>query len=143
MPLGKPQGTMPSGNMIVEWRSDLTCHGYLPGSFMIRYIIGTGIQKEYHEEPGTIHGGADRIAYLPDNREGNQLLKRLKYAFSCGLTFTVGTSLTTGMPNSVTWSSIHHKTSLSQGVHGYPDDGYFINANEELDALNVPSAENL
>ena len=35
--------------------------------------------------------------------------------------------------------SIHHKTSSKRGPYGYPDPGYFINCNEELDALGVPS----
>ena len=59
------------------------------------------------------------------------------------LTFTVGTSLTTGVPNSCTWASIHHKTSLSRGAHGYPDPNYFRNCNVELDMLGVPSAREL
>lgn len=142
-PVGKPQGSMPSGTMAIEWRYDLTCSGFTPGTIMIRYRIQAGFQKQYHQNPGLLHSGADRIAYLPDNKEGNRLLKRLKYAFSSGLTFTVGTSLTSGTPNSVTWASIHHKTSLASGVHGFPDEGYFLNANEELDALHVPSADNL
>jgi len=57
------------------------------------------------------------------------------------LTFTIGTSLSTGQPNRIVWASIHHKTSTSPGPHGYPDTGYFINANEELDALHVPPAD--
>jgi len=142
-PVGKPQGTMPSGTMTIEWRSDLTCNGFGPGVIMLRYKIETGFQKQYHENPGMLHGSAGRIAYLPDDDQGKQLLKRLKYAFSCGLTFTVGTSLTTGVENSVTWSSIHHKTSLVSGTHGYPDASYFFNANEELDALDVPSTDDL
>ena len=56
------------------------------------------------------------------------------------LTFTVGTSLTTGVASSCTWASIHHKTSLSRGAHGYPDPNYFRNCNVELNALGVPSA---
>lgn len=59
------------------------------------------------------------------------------------LTFTVGTSLTTGVADSCTWASIHHKTSLSEGAHGYPDSNYFCNCNAELDTLGVPSASKL
>lgn len=142
-PVGKPQGKMPRGKMTIEWRSDLTCSGFSPGAMVLTYRIDSGIQKQYHENPGMAHASATRVAYLPDNAQGHRLLKRLKFAFSCGLTFTVGTSLTTGVQNTVTWSSIHHKTSLSGGVHGYPDAGYFFNANEELDALDVPPAEDL
>ena len=80
---------------------------------------------------------------MPDNDEGRNLLKRLKYAFTHGLTFTIGTSLTTGQSNVVTWSSIHHKTNLRGGAHGFPDPSYISNANEELDALGVPASSEL
>jgi deltex len=89
-------------------------------------------------DPGHAFEGATRIAYIPNNVDGRKLLKRLEYAFSHGLTFTIGTSLSSGKVNVVTWASIHHKTSVSHGPHGFPDPGYFYNCNEELDALGVP-----
>lgn len=45
--------------------------------------------------------------------------------------------------NVCTYSSIHHKTCLSGGVHGYPDPNYFANCNRELDRANVPGADEL
>ena len=102
-----------------------------------------GKQKSYHPQPGKSYEGTIRVAYLPDdlNGDGRKLLKRLIYAFERGLTFMVGTSGTTNEDNVIVWSSVHHKTSLSGGLerHGYPDLSYFINCNEELDALGVPS----
>jgi Deltex C-terminal domain/Ring finger domain len=142
-PIGAPQGKMPSGTMQIEVRPDLICSGYPAGTLVITYRIYEGRQKDYHENPGEVHGSARRVAYVPECQEGRNLLQRLQFAFTHGLTFTVGTSLTSSMPNSVTWSSIHHKTSLSEGAHGYPDPGYFINANEDLDALNVPASYDL
>ena len=142
-PIGAPQGKMPSGTMQIEVRPDLICSGHPAGTFVITYRNIEGRQKVYHENPGEVHGSAHRVAYVPDCEEGRNLIKRLKFAFAHGLTFTVGTSLATSRPNSVTWSSIHHKTSLSEGAHGYPAPGYFINANEELDALNVPASDEL
>jgi Deltex C-terminal domain/Ring finger domain len=142
-PIGSPQGKMPSGTMQIEVRPDLTCSGHPAGTLVITYRISEGRQKVYHENPGEMHGSAHRVAYVPECQEGRNLLQRLQFAFAHGLTFTVGTSLATSRPNSVTWSSIHHKTSLSEGAHGYPAPGYFINANEELDALNVPASDDL
>jgi hypothetical protein len=75
---------------------------------------------------------------LPDSPEGNCLLKRLIFAFRHGLTFRVGTSLTTDQKNRITWASIHHKTSLHGGLRGFPDPSYIHNCNEELDNLGVP-----
>ena len=107
---------------------------------MINYELPRGVQKEYHKNPGATFQSDKRVAYLPYNAEGKKLLKRLKYAFSRGLTFTVGTSLTTGRSNCITWGSIHHKTSISGGIssHGFPDGLYFTNCHSELDGLGVP-----
>merc|ERR1712176_531392 len=102
------------------------------------YSIPSGIQQSYHENPGLRYGGTYRVAYLPDNYDGRSLLLRLKYAFLHGLIFTIGTSLTTGANNVVTWTSIHHKTSLHGGVHGFPDENFIYNCNCELDAVGVP-----
>ena len=139
--LSEPQGKSPSGSMTVSSTSS-QCSGYHIGSIVIDYHMLNGTQKSYHDNPGFTHGSKQERAYLPDNKDGQELLKRLKYAFMRGLTFTVGTSVTTGIANQCTWSSIHHKTSQSGGVssHGFPDPLYFINCNEELDGLGVPKA---
>ena len=72
-----------------------------------------------HPNPGQRYSGIGRVAYLPDNREGNEVLRLLKRAFDQKLIFTVGTSRTTGQDNQVTWNDIHHKTSTTGGQQGY------------------------
>ncbi|XP_077869362.1 uncharacterized protein LOC144360563, partial [Saccoglossus kowalevskii] len=52
---------------------------------------------EEHPNPGTYFSGTTRTAYLPDNFDGRDVLKLLKIAFDRRLTFTVGTSHTTGI----------------------------------------------
>ncbi|GFH49706.1 hypothetical protein CTEN210_06182 [Chaetoceros tenuissimus] len=139
--VGIVQGKSPSGTMEVRF-SSIRCSGFMDSSIIIHYVMKDGIQKSYHENPGQHHSGKNATAYLPDNTEGRQLLKRLKYAFLHGLTFTVGTSATTGCHNQCTWSTIHHKTSATGGVqsHGFPDPCYFFNCNEELDNVKVPKS---
>eukprot|EP00542_Grammatophora_oceanica_P017037 CAMPEP_0194045396 /NCGR_PEP_ID=MMETSP0009_2-20130614/16746_1 /TAXON_ID=210454 /ORGANISM="Grammatophora oceanica, Strain CCMP 410" /LENGTH=133 /DNA_ID=CAMNT_0038690241 /DNA_START=250 /DNA_END=651 /DNA_ORIENTATION=+ len=119
------------------------CSGYNCNTIQIDYTMQSGTQKEYHPSPGTSFGSTTRTAYLPNNADGQMLLQRLKYAFMHGLTFTVGTSLTNGARNVITWSSIHHKTSLSGGAHGFPDSGYFYNCNDELNAVGVPASDSI
>jgi len=136
----EPRGKSPSGTMSSS-SSSIQCDGYQGvGSIAIDYHIKGELQKSYHDNPGTIQVGKSCRAYLPNNRDGQKLLKRLKYAFLHGLTFTVGTSLTTGIQNQCTWSSIHHKTSLHGGTssHGFPDPSYLINCNDELNSLGIP-----
>lgn len=140
----EPQGKSPSGKMRITVIPD-KCSGYIEDTIAIHYQIRGAFQKSYHPIPNTPHSRKNTTAYLPNNDDGKKLLKRLKYAFEHGLTFTVGTSLTTGLHNQCTWASIHHKTSLSGGTrrHGYPDVSYFMNCNEELDGLGVPPADDL
>jgi len=140
--VGEPQGKSPSGRMKIEPTSQL-CASYesvSTGSIKITYDLAGGVQRDYHASPGVSYAGTNRVAYLPHIRASMKLLKRLKYAWRRGLTFSVGTSLTTGQCNRIVWASIHHKTSLHGGVskHGFPDPGYFLNCNDELDALGVP-----
>lgn len=134
----KPQGTCPSGTMSIS-TSSIRCSGFsCSKSIVITYSMPSGTQMPYHDNPGQRFQGATRIAYLPDNDDGRKLLKRLKWAWMQGLTFRVGTSLTTHQPNCITWASIHHKTSPSGGTHGFPDAAFFINCNGELDSCGVP-----
>ncbi len=126
--------------MTVGW-STKPCSGFGPGTFVIDYRIHPDMQLAYHENPGRSFDGVTRRAYVPDCVDGRRLLKRLKYAFMRGLTFTVGTTLSTGEANTVVWASIDHKTSRNGTVHGFPDPGYFVHCNEELDNLGVPRAE--
>lgn len=54
------------------------------------------------------------------------------------LTFTIGTSVTTGATDTVVWNEIHHKTELSNySGHGYPDPNYLDNVLMELAAQGV------
>lgn len=133
------RGKCPSGTMTVSNVPGISCSGYEDVDMLqIHYSIPGGRQKKYHSAPGLRFSGASRTAYLPNNLEGRDLLNRIQFAFMHGLCFMVGTSLTSGQTNTVTWASIHHKTSYYSGTYGYPDSTYFQRCNDELDALGVP-----
>ena len=90
--------------------NSIQCSGYNCGTIIIEYQFPSGRLpngKHYH--------GTSRVAYLPNNKEGNEVLKLLKLCFDRRLTFTVGTSVTTGMTDCVVWNGVHHKTSLTGG----------------------------
>lgn len=142
--VGVPQGRSPSGSMTVALQQNVHCLGYSgSGTIVIQYDMPNGIQAPYHENPGVPFVGVQRTAYLPNTQEGRDVLKRLKFAFCNGLVFCVGTSMTTGLSNRITWASIHHKTTVHCGAYGYPDPSYFGNVNAELDRLHVPPASDL
>lgn len=140
----EPHGQGPSGTMKIVINRSSRCEGFendSDGVIELHYKMQGGIQLAFMENPGQHYSETSRTAYLPHNECGRKLLARLKYAFTHGLTFRVGTSVTTGRSNQITWTSIHHKTSFRHGAHGYPDPRYFSNCNTSLDALRVPKAE--
>lgn len=81
----------------------------------MNYLLFQYFIKSFHPEPGKPYEGIKRRAFLPYNEEGTEVLKLLKKAFQQGLTFTIGTSRTTGKEGVVTWNDIHHKTSRTGG----------------------------
>uniref|UniRef100_A0A3Q2U6Y5 E3 ubiquitin-protein ligase n=1 Tax=Fundulus heteroclitus TaxID=8078 RepID=A0A3Q2U6Y5_FUNHE len=136
---GEVQGPQPDGTM--TWNHFSTS---LPGfadcgHISITYTFLGGKQKENHPNPGQYYTGTTRYAYLPDNKEGNEVLRLLKKAFDQKLIFTVGTSRTSGVENTVTWNDIHHKTSMTGGPErfGYPDKNYLSRVKDELKSKGI------
>jgi len=121
-------GDQPPGKMLARITKD-KCKGYNCNTIEIFYDFKNG--KEY--------SGTRRTAYLPNNKEGREILGLLKIAFERKLTFVVGTSVTTGLTNTTVWNGIHHKTNLSGGsvYFGYPDPTYFNRVRQELAAKGV------
>lgn len=85
---------------------------------LLVFVYIVCFQKK-HPNPGKHFYGTKRSAYLPNNIEGNEVLKLLKKAFNQRLIFTVGISRTTGTENIVTWNDIHHKTYIGGGAQKY------------------------
>ncbi|NXQ10157.1 DTX3L ligase, partial [Peucedramus taeniatus] len=132
-------GNQPEGTM-----SSRTIRGSLPGypncgTIQIDYYMKGGIQTSSHPNPGQRYGPAHRTAYLPDNKEGREVLQLLRRAFSQKLIFTVGQSRTTGEQNVITWNDIHHKTAMEGGPtqFGYPDSFYLQRVRSELKAKGI------
>ena len=67
------------------------------------------------------------------------MLRLLKVAWGRRLTFTIGTSVTTGATDTVVWNEIHHKTDANSNYsgHGYPDPNYLDRVLCELAAQGV------
>ncbi|XP_063072744.1 uncharacterized protein LOC134463478 [Engraulis encrasicolus] len=136
---GRIEGDQPCGTMVHRIQ-----RFPLPGfkrcdTIVIDYNIPSGTQSHKHPKPGRPFQGAHRTAYLPDNKEGREVLALLKRAFDQRLIFTVGTSRTNGMDDMVTWSDIHHKTCTTGGKQsfGYPDDDYLNRVKDELKAKGI------
>ncbi|KAG5190997.1 hypothetical protein JKP88DRAFT_296909, partial [Tribonema minus] len=137
---GSVIGDQPEGTMNVTTSPHMHCSGYAgAGTIVINYAFSSGIQGPKHPHPGQRYSGTSRVAYLPDTPDGRAVLALLQRCFDQRLTFTVGTSVTTGIPNCVIWNGVHHKTRTNGGVQafGYPDPTYFERVKAELAAKGV------
>jgi len=129
------KGDMPDGEMRWSVESSIHCAGYGKcGTIVISYQFPNGKTPD-----GRRYSGTSRQAYLPNNPEGNEVFELLRKAFDRKLTFTVGTSVTTGRTDTVVWNGIHHKTNVVGGAtnFGYPDPTYFNRVKEELAAKGI------
>ncbi|KAM9033788.1 E3 ubiquitin-protein ligase DTX3L isoform 2-T2 [Sarcophilus harrisii] len=136
---GIVKGNQPHGTMNVSYRSS-SLPGYDSyGTIEICYAMKGGIQTTDHPHPGRSYQGTHRMAYLPDNEEGRQVLKLLQKAFEQKLIFTIGQSRTLGTNDVITWNDIHHKTQLFGGPEnfGYPDPNYLKRVKQELKAKGI------
>ncbi|XP_069636997.1 E3 ubiquitin-protein ligase DTX3L [Haliaeetus albicilla] len=136
---GLMKGDQPEGTM-----STRTVSSSLPGypkcgTIEITYSMYGGIQTSNHPNPGKPYCATSRRAYLPDNKEGREILQLLRRAFNQKLIFTVGQSCTTGAKGVITWNDIHHKTSTAGGPtnFGYPDPDYLKRVRSELKARGI------
>ncbi|XP_004578325.2 E3 ubiquitin-protein ligase DTX3L [Ochotona princeps] len=132
----QPEGTMTHSVVKFSLPGYESC-----GTIVITYSIKGGIQTEEHPNPGKSYLGTQRIAYLPDNKEGREVLELLQVAFKQKLIFTVGFSRVLGKSDVITWNDIHHKTSQTGGPenYGYPDPHYLKRVKEELKAKGITS----
>ncbi|XP_036793557.1 probable E3 ubiquitin-protein ligase DTX2 isoform X1 [Oncorhynchus mykiss] len=138
---GEKTGTQPKGKMeIYSISQSLPGHPDC-GTIQIIYSITHGIQGPEHPNPGQSYTsrGFPRFCFLPDNKKGRKVLELLKVAWTRRLIFTVGTSSTTGEPDTVVWNEIHHKTEMMSNMsgHGYPDPNYLDNVLSELASQGV------
>ncbi|OCT68943.1 uncharacterized protein LOC100127334 isoform X1 [Xenopus laevis] len=137
---GQLTGNQPDGKMEIFRDPSLHLPGYEKyGTIVIRYTFPAGIQGPNHPNPGVRYPGTTREAFLPDSNKGNKVLKLFDKAFAQRLTFTIGTSVTTGRSNVITWNDIHHRTNITGGpqMFGYPDPTYLQRVEEELEAKGL------
>ncbi|XP_054686885.1 E3 ubiquitin-protein ligase DTX3L isoform X1 [Grus americana] len=136
---GLMKGDQPEGTMSTRKLSS-ALPGYPGcGTIEITYTMHGGVQTSNHPNPGKPYYPTSRTAYLPDNKEGQEILQLLRRAFNQKLIFTVGQSRTTGAKGVITWNDIHHKTSRTGGPtnFGYPDADYLQRVRSELKARGI------
>ena len=131
-------GGMPDGTL--KWRVNRKYR--LPGfeeksegMISFEYMFSSG--EQLVDDKKLKYSGTRRQAFLPYNEDGIVIFNRLIQAFERRLTFMVGTSLTTGLTDTVVWAGIHHKTSHRGGPFGFPDETYLERVRDELKVRGI------
>jgi deltex-like protein len=128
-------GSQPSsGQMTVSVNSQPHIPGFEgTGFFTIVYSFPSGICPRTNQFYSATH----RVAYLPSNDAGREILALLRVAFHRRLIFRLGESSTTSVFG-ICWA-IHHKTSMHGGsaAYGYPDPTYLERVRAELAEVGV------
>ena len=70
--------------------------------------------QENHPHPGERYSGTKRKAYLPDNKEGQEILDLLYKAFQARLIFTISHNSET-KKDTIMWNDIPHKITEDGG----------------------------
>uniref|UniRef100_A0A8W8MVM9 E3 ubiquitin-protein ligase n=1 Tax=Magallana gigas TaxID=29159 RepID=A0A8W8MVM9_MAGGI len=132
-------GDQPLDGIARIYKDDVSLPGYTCGTLIIHYEFPDGRQMEDHPNPGEPYCGISSQCYLPDNKEGRQILHMLRRAFEQRLIFTVGLSQTSGKENVVMRNEIHHKTKRCGGPEqdGYPDPEYLEKVKNGLSANGI------
>ena len=142
----EPRGRSPSGTMKVTSYQSLHCQGYEgEGTLCVTYEVPGGIQTAVHPSPGTPYSGiAPWKALFPNIKEGRDLVLRMAYAFSRGLSFgfyqqTYSTATVFPGRYLIGFSS-NHGISMRAKLDSWKDANFFRRCNAELDACGVPNA---
>ena len=130
--LGKIIGSQPARG----WMSWTYENYSLPGhpdskqTIVLQFVFPEGADAEGSYEKREPRG------YLPANLQGILLLELFKVAFRRRVMFGIGQSMTFNRRRAT--FNIHIKTSREGGMvrHGFPDEGYFGRALDELKARN-------
>lgn len=120
--------------------SSSSLHGYdTCGTIIIDFIFPSGIQELEHPLPGESFEGLEMQTYLPNNSEGQEIIRMLRIAWSRRLLFRIGYN-----PNSKRWDKVvpngfEFKTSQFGGVllRGFPDPIYMSSLKSDLAAIGV------
>ena len=122
----KKPGPWPEGDMWVTAVKNQSCRGHENcGTILTVYTL----LRTSTPEPGTLPRGAGKRG-LPTRQRGG---KKSDGAWKRKLTFTGGTSLTTGRRIETTFVTEVKQTSMTGGPHGYP----VYRVTEHMKALSV------
>jgi deltex-like protein len=137
---GKAIGTQPEGKMTVKKVSSKLPGHASCGTINIDFEFPSGTQGENHPHPGSAYAACRKTAYLPDNTEGQNVLKLFELAWERKILFKVDDRKSDdGAVAQIVENGISFKTvnKESSSVHAYPDPNYLEIAREQLQRKGV------
>lgn len=109
------------------------------GTIIINFFIAPGIQTLHDPLPGEPFKEFSFQTYLPNNTQGQDLLRLLKLAWNRGLLFRIGYNPVTQKMDCIVRNGIEMKTRRDGGPmkNGYPHDSYLDSLRCDLSEIGV------
>lgn len=109
------------------------------GTIVIDFTIPSGVQDIDHPLPGEHFEGMQMQTYLPNNSEGQEILRLLKLAWNRRLLFRIGYNPSTKRWDKVIPNGFEFKTSRVGGMlmRGFPYPIYMSSLKSDLMSIGV------
>lgn len=114
--------------------------GFEPaGTLCVRFFVAAGFQDLDCPLPGERFSAFQFTTFLPDNSEGQELVRLLSVAWTRRLLFRIGMNPATGRMDILTPNGIEMKTRRLGGIMagGYPDASYMSRLKSDLREVGV------
>jgi deltex len=113
--------------------------GHDGGTIIVRFYLGAGRQDIHDPLPGSSFKAMHYHTYLPDNSEGQEMLKRLQLAWNRRLLFRIGYNPTTKRMDMLVVNGLELKSNTHGGIlkNGYPDPSYMSRLKHDFREIGI------
>ena len=109
------------------------------GSLTLKFHVAPGTQTSDMPMPGEPYFGMNLTCFLPNNSEGQEIVRLFRIAWNRGLLFRVGFNPNTRRMDCVVPNGFEFKVRQDGGImaHGYPDPSYMNRLKCDLKDVGV------
>lgn len=109
------------------------------GTLVVQFFVAAGVQDLDCPLPGEPFGALRFTTYLPDNPEGEEVVRLLRLAWNRRLLFRMGMNPATGRVDRLVLNGFELKTQRTGGFagNGYPDPSYLSRLKSDLREVGV------
>lgn len=131
---------MPDGSTMTVTEDTTALPGHETcGTLVVTFVIASGVQDLYSPLPGERFPEYRMVTFLPNNSEGQEVVRLLTVAWNRRLLFRIGLNPETGRMDRIVINGFELKTSRHGGIlgQGYPDVSYMSRLKCDLKQVGI------